>query len=341
MQTQLNRRIRTLNLTAFLPGRIRKGASVSGGILLALGLAAQTATAEIKMVEYKSGTNLLVCVNPKCIRSAHVQRGKTTAYRVYGDNVDWATSVSAGAGITVALSEKSATILDRWPTGRATLTFTVSSTASPGSRTVRINWRNAIGMTGSETFTITVLRNPVVTSVTPTTVQSGRTTALTISGSDLGGAKVAMGASATAMNITSNSESQIALSGTWPSLAQQKTDMLRIGQNASALLSIKAADIVILPDPTTPVYAGCFADGSTRVLDGYTMGSSSLTNRMCRDTCKQRGFKYAGTEYSTQCFCGNARPPQARPNAECNMACSGSSSEMCGGSWRLTVWQWP
>ncbi|MGH9906798.1 MAG: hypothetical protein ACRD8U_14600 [Pyrinomonadaceae bacterium] len=69
-------------------------------------LQAAPAAAAIKMIEWKSGTNLLVCSNPKCLKTAHVQRGKTTTYIVYGDNVDWATSVAAGSGISVNISNK-------------------------------------------------------------------------------------------------------------------------------------------------------------------------------------------------------------------------------------------
>jgi len=248
-------------------------------------LQAAPAAAAIKMIEFKSGTNLLVCSNPKCVKTAHVQRGETTTYIVYGDNVDWATSVAAGSGITVTPSDKGTGLVQdqilgvTGPVllGHVTLKFTVDATATPGNRTVTINWRNLnpFGNTGTETFTITVLRNPDVTSVTPTTVTSGKTTELTISGSDLGAAKISLQASATSMPITSNTETRIVVSGTWPDSFRQKTDVLRIGQKASVLLSVKAADIVIMPDPEVATFLGCYVDTSARVLNGFTFGSTT------------------------------------------------------------------
>lgn len=315
-------------------------------------LQAAPATAAIKMIEFKSGTNLLVCSNPKCVKTAHVQRGETTTYIVYGDNVDWATSVAAGSGITVTPSELgSAWVQDQVlgvtaPVllGHVTLKFTVDATAAPGNRTVTINWRNfnPFGNTGKETFTITVLRNPDVTSVTPTTVTSGRTTQLTISGSDLGAAKISLQASATSMPITSNTENRIVVSGTWPTIFRQKTDVLRIGQQASVLLSLKAADIVILPDTVVATYLGCYVDTATRVLNGYTfVSTTAMTNQLCQQTCKSHGFKYAGTEYANQCFCGNTAPTQSAASQECGTSCSGAPGEICGGTWRLSVYRWP
>ena len=51
-------------------------------------------------------------------------------------------------------------------------------------------------------------------------------------------------------------------------------------------------------------YQGCYTDsGSARVLAGKTTYDSKLTNEKCSVACK--GFTYFGTEYSTQCYCGN------------------------------------
>ncbi|MGH9955820.1 MAG: WSC domain-containing protein [Pyrinomonadaceae bacterium] len=218
----------------------------------------------------------------------------------------------------------------------------MNSGAAPGNRTVTINWRNTFGFSGKETFTITVLRNPVVSSVTPTTVTSGRTTELTISGSDLGAAKISLAASATSMPITSNTETRMVVSGTWPTIFRQKTDILRIRQQASVLLSVKAADIVILPDPEVATFLGCYVDTPARVLNGYSFSSTTgMTNQVCQQKCKTQGFKYAGTEYASQCFCGNTAPTQVVGSQECGMSCSGAPGEKCGGTWRLSVYRWP
>ncbi|KAK3105633.1 hypothetical protein FSP39_002335 [Pinctada imbricata] len=48
--------------------------------------------------------------------------------------------------------------------------------------------------------------------------------------------------------------------------------------------------------------------------------------------------------YRTQCFCGNSTFTQflkygTAAEKECNTPCSGNSDEMCGGDWKLSVYQ--
>jgi hypothetical protein len=48
----------------------------------------------------------------------------------------------------------------------------------------------------------------------------------------------------------------------------------------------------------------------------------------------------AGAEYGVQCFCDNAiynGGVQATNQADCNIACSGDKTEMCGGGSRMTL----
>lgn len=61
-----------------------------------------------------------------------------------------------------------------------------------------------------------------------------------------------------------------------------------------------------------------------------------MTNAKCRSSCGQRGHVFAGTQYGSYCFCGE-RYGQLGPTTNCNMACSGKSSEMCGGTWANSV----
>ncbi|XP_078603178.1 uncharacterized protein LOC144877147 [Branchiostoma floridae x Branchiostoma japonicum] len=68
-----------------------------------------------------------------------------------------------------------------------------------------------------------------------------------------------------------------------------------------------------------------------------------MTNSQCLEHCRQQGFSYAGTQYSTQCFCGTERNfadlGEARPAAECGRSCGGDAAQVCGGSWRLSVYR--
>lgn len=54
---------------------------------------------------------------------------------------------------------------------------------------------------------------------------------------------------------------------------------------------------------------------------------------------------YAGVEYSSECYCGTTIQSSGQlaadtPTQKCNMPCSGDSSEICGGSDRLNLYQY-
>jgi hypothetical protein len=91
------------------------------------------------------------------------------------------------------------------------------------------------------------------------------------------------------------------------------------------------------------VYLGCFEENERtvidlagpggRVLDGYMDPLSpnpNQSNDHCVQTCGERGFRYAGTQFGTWCFCGSDTG-NAADDGECEMACSGSNGQICGG----------
>lgn len=85
-------------------------------------------------------------------------------------------------------------------------------------------------------------------------------------------------------------------------------------------------------------YLGCFADRQERDLNGYTYQSGSMTTAQCVATCRDRGFAYAGTQFSTHCFCDNSYGRYGTAS-NCNMTCSGNRNEKCGGSWANSVYR--
>lgn len=54
------------------------------------------------------------------------------------------------------------------------------------------------------------------------------------------------------------------------------------------------------------------------------------------------GYKMAGVEYGNECYCGssyrNGTPPPVAPVTQCNFACAGAPSLMCGGSWGIQLY---
>jgi hypothetical protein len=84
-------------------------------------------------------------------------------------------------------------------------------------------------------------------------------------------------------------------------------------------------------------YMGCFADSEIRALP-VLLGEGTYTVESCISAAKSSGYLYAGLQYSTQCFAGNSVGYNSVSDSECNFACSGDSTQKCGGSWRNSVY---
>ncbi|KAJ4495692.1 glycosyl hydrolase family 71-domain-containing protein [Lentinula edodes] len=89
---------------------------------------------------------------------------------------------------------------------------------------------------------------------------------------------------------------------------------------------------------------GCIAEGTTgtrRALTGANYTNSAMTPAKCQSFCSS--YTYAGTEYSTQCYCGNSITNNGATgsvvaSSNCNSKCVGDSSQSCGGSYYLNLY---
>jgi hypothetical protein len=90
-------------------------------------------------------------------------------------------------------------------------------------------------------------------------------------------------------------------------------------------------------------YLGCFKDQGDptgtagRDLSGFVVNDPQMTTDKCVSLCRDKGFKFAGTQYSSWCFCGNAYGKSGKAS-NCNMKCSGNSNQICGGSWANSIY---
>lgn len=90
----------------------------------------------------------------------------------------------------------------------------------------------------------------------------------------------------------------------------------------------------------TWAYQGCYTDltpdRNTRSLPNWGSGQTSAD---CANRCFSAGYGIAGTEYGTQCFCGNGMTSTTEvADSECDTACKGDGTDTCGGRSRLSVW---
>ena len=99
-------------------------------------------------------------------------------------------------------------------------------------------------------------------------------------------------------------------------------------------------DTVVGPTNSTGMavytYLGCYQDGTVgRLLPSQQYADANNSNGRCQTACNTGKYIFAGTEYQTECYCGNTPPPSQYLNADntmCTFACSGDGSQHCGGT---------
>ncbi len=120
-------------------------------------------------------------------------------------------------------------------------------------------------------------------------------------------------------------------------------------------------------DPVTPTLTtyssrGCYAEPSgARALASQVTGAADMTVEKCATFCGSAGYTLFGLEYYTevntpcwlrystveadaimsQCYCANVLTFGAVPAdaADCKFPCAGNSDELCGGDWRLNLYE--
>ena len=106
-------------------------------------------------------------------------------------------------------------------------------------------------------------------------------------------------------------------------------------------VEIKATIVSRQLGPTYPngtakyTYLGCYSDLNPRqLLKSYDLGAQN-ENGVCQKQCQSLGYRFAGTEYHTQCWCGNNPPTSDHFTPEsakkCTFGCKADTTQACGG----------
>eukprot|EP01064_Diplonema_japonicum_P039206 TRINITY_DN977_c0_g5_i1.p1 TRINITY_DN977_c0_g5~~TRINITY_DN977_c0_g5_i1.p1 ORF type:complete len:2288 (+),score=451.00 TRINITY_DN977_c0_g5_i1:87-6950(+) len=89
-----------------------------------------------------------------------------------------------------------------------------------------------------------------------------------------------------------------------------------------------------------PALVGCFHDSINDRVFALAFQNDKTTATDCQGVCRHNGYNYAGLEFSTECYCGNSVATARHTlQAECDMNCAGNSSQECGGTGRLQVYE--
>ncbi|KAM0322521.1 hypothetical protein ACHAQA_009367 [Verticillium albo-atrum] len=90
---------------------------------------------------------------------------------------------------------------------------------------------------------------------------------------------------------------------------------------------------------------GPAGDGLGRTLSGALYADDLLTNELCVAFCRGRGFRFAGSEYRRECWCGNTLAETRVPGttvtslAGCGLTCGGDLGQICGGGGWLSLYE--
>ncbi|XP_071111483.1 threonine-rich protein-like [Haliotis cracherodii] len=90
------------------------------------------------------------------------------------------------------------------------------------------------------------------------------------------------------------------------------------------------------------VYKGCYLDDRNRMINDIHDKNVSMTHERCLTRCRQGNYVLAGLEYYKHCYCGNSYDNVKYPvmsEGDCNTPCAGNSGQICGGHYRLSLFQ--
>ena len=90
-------------------------------------------------------------------------------------------------------------------------------------------------------------------------------------------------------------------------------------------------------------HLGCIRDNKNRILENYKDVGTIFdrTLESCLYHCDILGYKYAGVEAGSECYCDTKLQyePTYIDSALCSTPCAKNTSQLCGGSWAIDVWQ--
>ncbi|KAF7884514.1 uncharacterized protein EAF02_004850 [Botrytis sinoallii] len=150
-------------------------------------------------------------------------------------------------------------------------------------------------------------------------------------------------------NVEQYNKPDLVINNTWTLNTDDVNWGVHIVEITGTVISKKVGPVNSTTGQTIYNYLGCFQESNIgpRLLpnQGYTPNITANSNNMCQEACYGLAqYSFAGTEYTSQCWCGNTPPPLASQdptNALCNFACPGDPTDGCGGTGYVSVFYNP
>lgn len=150
-------------------------------------------------------------------------------------------------------------------------------------------------------------------------------------------------------NVEQYNKPDLSLKNTWTLNTDDVNWGVHVVEITGTVISKKVGPVNSTTGQTIYNYLGCFRESTTgpRLFpnQGYTPNITANDNNMCQEACYGLAqYSFAGTEYTSQCYCGNTPPPLAAQdltNTLCNFACPGDPNDACGGTGYISVFYNP
>lgn len=132
------------------------------------------------------------------------------------------------------------------------------------------------------------------------------------------------------------------ISGTFNVTTSSNTPVTSTSNGTSTYMTATSSSTSgsVTPTPTAPYsFQGCYYDAvNPRALSAKTTSADDMTVDKCAAACTQ--YHYFGLEYSQECYCGNTIDSTSTQQSvsDCNMLCKGSSTQLCGGAHRISLY---
>ena len=126
--------------------------------------------------------------------------------------------------------------------------------------------------------------------------------------------------------------SDLLISSQWPLqlLDSSKNCIIKISPFTFAIVS--SADLILLIFDLEVCLSLIFSEFVTILI------RNSVSSAKYHFPCS--GFAVAGTQFSTQCFCDDTFGDYVPVDeTECDGRCTGDTTQICGGTWRLSAWR--
>ncbi|KAK3945202.1 putative fungistatic metabolite [Diplogelasinospora grovesii] len=143
--------------------------------------------------------------------------------------------------------------------------------------------------------------------------------------------------------VSSSSSSSVTPSSSKASSSVSSSSTLSTSTKpTSSGSSTSSATPTLAHKPTVSPYTfvSCWTEGaSNRALSAKSYSSdTAMTLESCASFCS--GYKYFGTEYASQCFCGDTLDSTSTNASlsDCSMTCTGNQYEYCGAGDRLELY---